>query len=77
MYVYIYDFKYAWYEYLNSMYLCFVLSLYVYLIGWMDCPPLCCSERPPPDRRDPPGPGGRHRGQNHGTQTQQPLLINY
>ena len=42
-----------------------VLSLSVYLIGWIDRPLLGCSGRPPPGRRDSPGPGGRYRGQGY------------
>ena len=39
----------------------------------MDCPALRFSARPPPGRRDSPGPGGRHRGQvHHGKQIPQP-----
>ena len=33
------------------------------LIDWSRRSLLCCSGRPPEGRRDPPGPGGRHRGQ--------------
>ena len=69
----IYEFIYVWYVYyLYSMY--FTCCLSVFLIGWMYCPLLCCSGRPPPGRRDSPGPGGRHRGQDQGKQIQQPLL---
>ena len=45
---------------------CVVLVFHI--IGWTDFPPLRCGGRPPPGRRDSPGPGGRHRGQDHGEQ---------
>ena len=54
--------------------ICVTSCLSVYVIVWTeDCPPLGFSARPPPGRRDSPGPGGRHRGEEHGKQIQDPL----
>ena len=63
---------YVWFVYyLYSMYLCYWRV--VFLIVWIYCPPLGCLEWSPPGRRDSSGPGGKHRGQDHGKQIQQPL----
>ena len=42
-----------------------VLIYDIYLLGWAHCTLFCCWERPPPGRRDPPGPGGGHGVQIH------------
>jgi hypothetical protein len=46
----------------------FFISVNACLIGWIFGTLLCCSARPPQDRRDPPRPGGRHRSQWQGKQ---------
>ena len=39
---------------------------FVSLVGWVARSLHCCSGRPPEGRRDPPRPGGGHRGQGIG-----------
>ena len=46
-------------------FICVTCLLSLFVIGGMYCPLLCCWGRLPPGYRDPPGPGGRHRGQDH------------
>ena len=61
---------------LDSVNLFLVLSLCVCVsvIAWGHRSLQGCSVWPPRDRRDPPGPGGGHRGQDRGTQIQQPPI---
>ena len=73
MYVGIYWSNYVCVSYLCYPCICLKCCLSVFLIVWMDCPALCCWGRPPPGRRDFSGPGGRHRGERHGKQIQQPF----